>query len=163
MKGLAATAVAALVVFAPGAVASAQTPCPERDAVTVVHTLLDRDAVVRMPLDRRERVSIAGGDLYPMPGGPSRVLLVGLPNAATPYTLVVRGRSFGALLFSGAFELTRVVPVFDFVGEGLTLRKTPRADAAIPIDPAAGERYLLLYGRGLPGIVDLQIAAAGRK
>jgi hypothetical protein len=159
-------ALIAVVVFGAFSpeIATAQQPCPEREAVQVVHALLDRGAVVRVPLNSRARLPVATmGDRYPMPGGPSAVVLVRLPDASGPYTLTVRSRSFGALLYTDAFELTRVLPVFDFVAEGLMLRRADRAEAVIPIEPTRGERYVLLYGVGLPGAVELQATSPAKK
>jgi hypothetical protein len=138
--------------------AADQKPCPEREAAQVVRTLLDRQAGVRMPFDSRARLSaLPDGTPFPMPGGPGYVMLLRLPEASTPYTLMVRSRSFGALLFTGAIELTRVLPVFDFVADGLTLRKTPHREIRIPIAPADGERYVLLYTGGPAAPFEMQI------
>ena len=161
MKALAPALAALVLMRSASPAAPEQKPCPERDAAQVVRTLLDRQAGVRMPFDARTRLSaLPDGTLFPMPGGPSYVMLLRLPEASTPYTLRIRSRSFGALLFTGAIELTRVLPVFDFVADGLTLRKTPHREIRIPMAPADGERYVLLYTRGPGAPFELQIEPA---
>jgi hypothetical protein len=154
--------VAVLLSVACSAAAEAQPLSPELEAAHVVQSLLDRDAVVRTPVGRRTRLSIpSSGDVFPMPGGPSHVVLLQLPDASAPYELILRTAHSSALIFDDAVRLRRVVPEYDFVGRGVRLWKESRLETTIAIDPRAHERFVLLYG--LPAGARLELESVPSK
>lgn len=126
----------------------------EHAASPVARLLAERDAVVEIPRKGKVTRKIQLTDeTYAMPGGPSRVVLLKLPEYQQSYALTLR--SFvvrrAISLKEDIFVPTTVLMDADFVvtrtvSETELRPKGPSVEATIPFTLAhSGERFVLVY------------------
>ena len=138
---------------------SAQVPASPQDAFQtppeVARFLLDHAVVVQLPAKGKVKPSIKkGAPTFRMPGGPSSVVLLRLPNYQAPYVMTVTsfrrglGRTTEIFVPSGVYFDAELQPRGD-VGENQFAGRVESLVAELAFGEAnQNVRYLLLYTRG---------------
>jgi hypothetical protein len=162
MKALTVSAMVLLMAASSRPMAAHEPPTPTYP-VQIVRALIDRGDVVRLPVKGHARRSIKkDAEVFAMSFGPSRVVLVRLPDTPKPYELVVRSWLTGlgltkhvfvpsAIVFSEDLERTWTVPETAFVVKAKTFSKPPRLEGTIAVAPERGARFVLVYTNYAPG------------
>jgi len=129
----------------------------------VVQLLAERHAVVELPVKGKVSRKIElEDDTFAMPGGPSRVVLLSLPEYRAPYVLTVKSFLYKramsrtekifvptTILLDGNYRVTRTVSEAELESNGARMVKGPSYQATIPITEAqSDERFVLIYTDG---------------
>src|SRR5204862_2711671 len=99
---------------------------------------------------------------YAMAEGPSRVVLLKLPDYQKPYALTIKSFQYKhafsftygifvptIVALDGDFAVTRTVPETALQWKSMSMMKGARLEARLPFaEPKKGERFVLLYTRG---------------
>ena len=99
---------------------------------------------------------------YPMEDGPTRVVLLKLPDYQAPYALTIKSYQFKhafsstfgifvptTVVLDGDFAVTRTVPETALQWKSMSMMKGARLQATLTFtESQKGERFVLLYTRG---------------
>ena len=147
----------AIAQDAPGAAPGQETP------TSIARLLAGRKAFAELTVKGKVKRDIKMEDqAYAMADGPSRVVLLKLPDYQEPYTLTIKSYqskhafslTFGIfvptiVVLDGDFAVTRTVPETELQWKGASMMKGARLVAKLPFtESQKGERFVLLYTRG---------------
>jgi len=142
---------------APGAGTGQETP------TSIARLLAGRKAFAVLTVKGKVKLDIKMDDqTYPMADGPSRVVLLKLPDSPEPYALTIKsyqvkhGFSTTSGIFvpttvvlDGDFAVTRTVPETALQWKSESMTKGARMQVMLPFtESQKGERFVLLYTRG---------------
>jgi Maltose operon periplasmic protein precursor (MalM) len=147
----------ALAQDAPGAAPGQETPA------SIARLLAGRKAFAELTVKGKVKRDIKMDDqTYPMADGPSRVVLLKLPDYQEPYALTIKSYQFKhwfsttfgifvptTVVLDGDFAVTRTVPETALQWKSASMMKGARLQARLPFtESQKGERFVLLYTRG---------------
>jgi len=142
---------------APGAAPGLETP------TSIAQILAGRKAFAALPVKGKVKRDIKMDDqTYPMDDGPSRVVLLKLPDSPEPYALTIKSYQFKhafsttygifvptTVVLDGDFAVTRSVPETALQWKSESMMKGARLQVTLPFtESQKGERFVLLYTRG---------------
>lgn len=121
----------------------------------VARDLVDQGAFLKVPVKGKVKPSInKGAPMFAMPGGPSSVVLLQLPDYQAPYSLTVKsqrrgiGRTTEIFIPSGLYFDADFQHLGGFGEEQLTGEKERIVAVLTFAESHKNMRYLLLYTRG---------------
>lgn len=135
----------------------------EQSPAMVAQRLTESHAVVELPVKGKVSRKIElKNDTFAMPGGPSRVVLLSLPEYRAPYVLTVKSFLYKramsrtekifvptTILLDGNYRVTRTVSEAELEANRAGMAKGPSYQATIPITEAqSDERFVLIYTDG---------------
>jgi hypothetical protein len=131
----------------------------EQTPASIVRLLVQRHAFVEIPLKGKVMRGLKMSDqTYAMPGGPSRVVLLKLPEYRGPYELTLSSniiKHWGlkegvfvptTMILDADYVVTRTVPESELKSMPERWTKSRRLEATVPFtDLQKTERFLLVY------------------
>jgi len=141
----------------PGAATPQETP------TSIARLLAGRQAFAKLTVKGKVKRDIKMDDqTYPMVDGPSRVVLLKLPDYQGPYALTVKSYQykhafsvkFGifvptTVVLDGDFAVTRTVPETELQWKSASMMKGARLEVMLPFaESQKAERFVLLYTKG---------------
>lgn len=142
---------------APGAATPQETP------TSIARLLAGRQAFAKLTVKSKVKRDIKMDDqTYPMADGPSRVVLLNLPDYQEPYDLTIKSyqykhafsTKFGIfvptiVVLDGDFAVTRTVPETGLRWKSQSMMKGARLEVRLPFaESEKAERFVLLYTKG---------------
>jgi len=135
----------------------------EQTPAMVAKLLAERHAVVQLPVKGKVSRKIAlEDDTFAMPGGPSRAVLLSLPEYRAPYVLIVKSFLYKramsrtekvfvptTILLDSNYRITRTVSEAQLEANEAGMIKGPSYQATIQItETQSDERFVLIYTDG---------------
>jgi hypothetical protein len=135
----------------------------EQTPAMVAQLLVERGAVVELPVRGKVSRKIEmEDDTFAMHDGPSRVVLLRLPEYQAPYVLTVKSFLYKramsrtekifvptTILLDGSYKITRTVSEAELESNRAGMVKGPSYQATIPITEAQrDERFVLIHTNG---------------